>query len=72
MSAVLADQELDPIVERMQALLEDGGLRLLDDIQGVRGAQAQCIDVTQWLQAAVWVHAIHQAICRRERKMLEQ
>lgn len=72
MSAVLADQELDPIVERMQALLGDGGLCLLDDIQRVWGAQAQCIDVAQWLQAAVWVHAIHQAICRRVREILER
>lgn len=39
-SAVLADQELDPIIERTQALLGDRGLCLLDDIQGVRGAQA--------------------------------
>lgn len=72
MSAVLANQELDSIIEGMQALLGDGGLCLLDDIQGVRGAQAQCINVAQWLQAAVWVHAIHQAICRRERNILEQ
>lgn len=71
MSAVLANQELDPIVEGMQALLGDGGLCLLDDIQGVRGAQAQRVDVAQWLQAAVWVHAIHQAICGRVRKILE-
>lgn len=72
MSAVLADQELDPIVERMQALLGDRGLGLLDDIQRVRGAQAQGIDVAQRLQAAVWVHAIHQAICRRTKKISEQ
>lgn len=72
MSAVLANQELDSIIEGMQALLGDGGLCLLDDIQGVRGAQAQCIYVAQWLQAAVWVHAVHQAICRRVRNILEQ
>lgn len=71
-SAVLADEELDSIIEWMQALLGHGGLCLLDDIQGVRGAQAQCIDVAQRLQAAVWVHAIHQAICRKVRKILEQ
>lgn len=68
MSAVLADQELDSIIEGMQALLGDGGLCLLDDIQGVWGAQAQRINVAQWLQAAVWVHAIHQAICRKKGK----
>lgn len=42
---------------------------LLDDIQGVWGAQAQRVDVAQGLQAAVWVHAIHQAIYRRIRKI---
>lgn len=68
-SAVLADQELDPIIEWMQTLLGDGGLCLLDDIQGVWGAQAQRVDVAQGLQAAVWVHAIHQAIYRKIRKI---
>lgn len=72
MSAVLANQELDSIIKGVQALLGDGGLRLLDDIQGVRGAQAQRINVAQRLQAAVWVHAIHQAIYRRVRNILEQ
>lgn len=56
----------------MQALLGDGGLCLLDDIQRVWGAQAERVDMAQWLQAAVWVHAIHQAICRKVRKILEQ
>lgn len=53
----------------MQTLLGDRGLCLLDDIQGVWGAQAQRVDVAQGLQAAVWVHAIHQAIYRKIRKI---
>lgn len=71
-SAVLANQELDSIIKGVQVLLGDRGLRLLDDIQGVRGAQAQRINVAQRLQAAVWVHAIHQAIYRRVSNILEQ
>lgn len=70
MSAVLANQELDSVIERVQVLLQYGGLRLLYDIQGVRGAQAQRVNVTQRLQAAVWVHAVHQAICRKKRDVL--
>lgn len=60
--AVPAHEELDAVVEGVQVLLGYGGLRLLDDVQRIRGAQAQRVDVTEGLEAAVRVHAVHQAI----------
>lgn len=67
MRAVPAHEELDSVIEGMQVLLGHGGLCLLDDVQRVRGAQAQRVDVTEGLEAAVGVHAVHQAICRGDR-----
>ena len=65
--AVPAHEELDSVVEGMQVLLGHRGLCLLDDVQRVRGAQAQRVDVTEGLEAAVGVHAVHQAVCRGDR-----
>lgn len=69
--AVPAHEELDAVVEGVQVLLGYGGLRLLDDVQRIRGAQAQRVDVTEGLEAAVRVHAVHQAICRGDRACAE-
>lgn len=65
--AVPAHEELDAVVEGVQVLLGHRGLCLLDDVQGVRGAQAQWVNMTEGLEAAVGVHAVHQAICRGDR-----
>lgn len=65
--AVPAHEELDAVVEGVQVLLGHGGLGLLDDVQRVGGAQAQRVDMTEGLQAAVGVHAVHQAICTGDR-----
>lgn len=66
-SAIPAHEELDAVVEGVQVLLGHRGLCLLDDVQWVRGAQAQWVDMTEGLEAAVGVHAVHQAICRGDR-----
>lgn len=60
--AVSAHQEVHPVVESLQVALCRGHLCLLDDVQGVRGANAQRGGVTGCLQTAVWIHAVHQAI----------
>lgn len=65
--AVPAHKELDAVIEGVQVLLRHRGLCLLDDVQWVRGAQAQRVDMTEGLEAAVRVHAVHQAICRGDR-----
>lgn len=65
--AVPAHKELDAVVEGVQVLLGHRGLCLLDDVQWVRGAQAQRVDMTEGLEAAVGVHAVHQAIYRGDR-----
>lgn len=67
MCAVPAHKELDTLVEGVQILLGHGGLCLLDDVQRVGGAQAQRADMAEGLEAAIRVHAVHQAICRGER-----
>lgn len=67
--AVPAHKELDAVVERVQVLLRHRGLCLLDDVQWVRGSQAQRVDMTERLKAAVRVHAVHQAICRGDSAM---
>lgn len=67
MCAVPAHKELDALVEGVQALLCHRGLALLDDVQRVGGTEAQRADVAKWLQAAVWVQAVCQAICRGDR-----
>lgn len=65
--AVPAHEKLDAVVERVQVLLGYGGLGLLDDVQRIGGAQAQRVDVTEGLEAAVRIHAVHQAVCRDDR-----
>lgn len=65
--ALPAHEELDAVIEGEQVLLGHRGLGLLDDVQRVRGAQAQRVDMTEWLEAAVRVHAVHQAICGDDR-----
>ncbi|TNN68676.1 hypothetical protein EYF80_021085 [Liparis tanakae] len=54
--------EVHPVIEGLQVALGRGHLCLLDDVQGVRGADAQRGGVTGCLQTAVWIHAVHQAI----------
>lgn len=71
MCAVPAHEELDAVVEGLQVLLGYGGLGLLDDVQRIGGAQAQRVDVTEGLEAAVGVHAVHQAVCRCDRACAE-
>lgn len=44
--ALPAHQEVNPVVERLQVALRGGHLRLLDDVQGVRGAHTQGGGVT--------------------------
>lgn len=65
--AVPAHEELDAVVEGVKVLLGYRGLCLLDDVQRVRGAEAQRVDMTEGLEAAVRVHAVHQTICRGDR-----
>lgn len=64
MRAVPAHKELDAVIEGVQVLLGRRGLCLLDDVQWIRGAQAQRVHVAEGLEAAVRVHAVQQAICR--------
>lgn len=70
--AVPAHEELDAVIEGVQVLLGHRGWKLgapwgVDDVQWVRGAQAQWVDMTEGLEAAVRVHAVDQAICRGDR-----
>lgn len=60
--AVPAHQEVHSFVESLQFALSGGQLRLLDDVQGVWGAHAQGGGVAGYLQTAVWIHAVHEAI----------
>lgn len=65
--AVPAHQEAHSVVEGLEVAVHGRHLRLLDDIQGFWGADAQCGGVAGPLQTAVWVHAVHQAIWRGQR-----
>lgn len=58
--AIFACQELDAIVEGLHC--GRVCLALLDDVQGVPGPPAEQAVLTGWLQAAVRVQAVHQAI----------
>lgn len=60
--AVSAHQEMHSLVESLEFALSGGQLCLLDNVQGVWGAHAQGGGVTGWLQTAVWIHAVHEAI----------
>lgn len=66
MRAVSADQEFNPVIEGLKVLLGHGGLCLLDDIERVRGTQAQRVCLAGLLQAAVGVQAICQSVCKRK------
>lgn len=70
--AVPAHEELDAVIEGVQVLLGHRGWKLgapcrVDDVQWVRGAQAEWVDMTEGLEAAVGVHAVDQTICRGDR-----
>lgn len=61
--ALWADEEADLLIERLGGLLWACGLVLADDVDGVRRATAEGLSLTRALQATVWIHTVHQAIC---------
>lgn len=63
MCALWANEETDLLIERLGGLLWACGLVLADDVDGVRRATAEELSLTRALQATVWIHTVHQAIC---------
>jgi len=63
MRALRTNEEADLLIERLGGLLWACGLVLADDVDGVRRATAEGLSLTRALQATVWIHAVHQAIC---------
>jgi len=62
MSAVLPHQELDSVVERLHS--RRPGVALLNDVERVTRTPAQQAVLASRLEAAVWVQAVNQAICK--------
>lgn len=65
---VSSHQHLDPVVER--ADFPAGRLALLNDLEWLTWSTAQWIAQARALSAAVWVHAVNQAILKEQKQLI--
>lgn len=65
MSALLANQKLDPVIKEPGRVLQERRLALLNEVQRIRGPLAKRAGEAITLLTAIRINAVCQTICKR-------